>query len=60
MTISKAFLIFSLSFGVLAALFIGNPRAIATAEQAANGIIDLLLAVVMAGLLTSALAAFYK
>jgi hypothetical protein len=57
MTISKAFLIFSLSFGVLAALFIGNLRAIATAEHAANGIIDLLLAVVMAGLLNSALAA---
>jgi hypothetical protein len=33
MTISKAFLIFTLSFGVLAALFIGNPKEISTVEQ---------------------------
>ena len=59
-TISKAFLVFTLSFGALAAVFIGNPRDISTIEQSAHAIVDLLVAGVIAGLLTSAVAAFYK
>jgi hypothetical protein len=60
MTISKAFLVFTLSFGVLAALFIGNPGEISTVEQSSHAIVDLLIAGVIAGLLTSAVAAYYK
>jgi hypothetical protein len=60
MTISKAFLIFTLSFGVLAAVFIGNPREISTIEQSVHAIVDLLVAGVIAGLLTSALVSIFS
>jgi hypothetical protein len=59
-TISKAFLVFTLLFGALAAVFIGNPKDISTVEQSAHAIVDLLVAGIIAGLLTSAVAAFYK
>jgi VIT1/CCC1 family predicted Fe2+/Mn2+ transporter len=56
----KSVLIFTLSFGVLAALFIGNPKEISTVEQSAHAIVDLLVTGIIAGLFTSAIAAFYK
>ena len=60
MTVSKAFLIFTLLFGILSAFFIGDPRAMHTVDQAAHAIVDLLVSAIIAGLVTSAVALFYE